>query len=159
VDELMSRSLRKESGNIAKLMISYGRALVIIVEIIVVVFITALIILSTYYTAKDLLLAFAGNSSKSIPLLLNDIFLLVIYVELIRSIVVGYRMPEMYLVSIAEVGFIVIVREIIASVISTNFISTAVISAAALMFAFILWIFYTKVMPSKKSTASSTLKR
>jgi len=155
----MSRSLRKESGNIAKLMISYGRALVIIVEIIVVVFITVLIVLSTYYTAKDLLLAFTGNSSRSIPLLLNDIFLLIIYAELIRSIVVGYRMPEMYLVSIAEVGFIVIVREIIAFVISANFIGTAVVSAAALMFAFILWIFYTKVMPSKKSTTSSSLKR
>jgi len=145
----MSGSLRRESGSIAKLMISYGRVLVIIVEIIVVAFITVLIILSTYYTARDLMTAFTG-SSRSIPLLLNDIFLLIIYAELIRSIVVGYRMPEMYLVSIAEVGFIVIVREIIASVISANGITTAIVSSAALMFAVILWIFYGKVMPSKR---------
>jgi len=146
----MSRSLRKESGAAAKIMISYGKVLVILVEIIVVAFITVLIILSTYYTAKDLMTAFAGESSSSIPLLLNDIFLLIIYAELVRSIVIGYRMPEMYLVSIAEVGFIVIVREIIASVISANGVNTAIVSSAALMFAIILWIFYGRVMPSKR---------
>ncbi len=146
----MSRSLRKESGTAAKIMISYGKVLVILVEIIVVAFITVLIILSTYYTAKDLMAAFEGESSSSIPLLLNDIFLLIIYAELVRSIVIGYRMPEMYLVSIAEVGFIVIVREIIASVISANGVNTAIVSSAALMFAIILWIFYGRVMPSKR---------
>ena len=151
----MSRSLRKESGSTAKLMITYGRVLVILVEIIVVAFITVLIVLSTYYTAKDLITAFTGNSSRSIPLLLNDIFLLIIYAELVRSIVIGYRMPEMYLVSIAEVGFIVIVREIIASVISANEVNTAIVSSAALMFAAILWIFYSKVMPSKRKNLPS----
>ena len=80
---------------------------------------------------------------------MNDIFLLIVYVELVRSILVACRRPEMYLVSIAEVGFVITVREALAAVISKTTMDLLLASLASIAFTTVLWIFYRKVLPHR----------
>ena len=43
--------------------------------------------------------------------------MLIIFAEIMRSVIVGRRRPEMYLVGIVEMGFVIAIREIIVSVV------------------------------------------
>ncbi|OYT51841.1 MAG: hypothetical protein B6U73_01085 [Desulfurococcales archaeon ex4484_204] len=129
--------------------------MVVAVELIIVVSVTALIVLTTYYLARDIRAACVFGSTAELQLIMNDIFLLIVYAELIRSILVAYRRPEMYLVGIAEVGFVITVREVLASVISRTTMDLALASASSLILAIVLWILYKKVLPHKRGSKES----
>ena len=134
---------------VAKALVRYGRGLIIIVESIIIAAISVLIVLTTYYLSRDILASYLAGSAAELQLIMNDIFLLIVYVELVRSILVAYRRPEMYLVSIAEVGFVITVREVLAAVISKTTMDLLLASLASISFAVVLWIFYRKVLPHR----------
>ena len=134
----------------AKGLVKYGKLLVLTVEAIIIASVSVLIGLTTYFLCRDIMKAYLLGSTAELQLIMNDIFLLIVYVELVRSIVVAYRRPEMYLVSIAEVGFVITVREVLASVLSKTTTDVLLSSAASVAFAIVLWILYKKVLPHRK---------
>ncbi len=134
----------------AKGLVKYGRLLVLTVEAVIIASVSVLIGLTTYFLCRDIMKAYLLGSTAELQLIMNDIFLLIVYVELVRSIVVAYRRPEMYLVSIAEVGFVITVREVLASVLSKTTTDVLLSSAASVAFAIVLWILYKKVLPHRK---------
>jgi len=147
----MSHIERDIVGNkIIKVLVRFGRYLILAVEVVIVISVTALIILTTYYLSRDIAaMAFKTGSTAELQLIMNDIFFLIVYAELVRSIVVAYRRPEMYLVSIAEVGFVISVREVLASVIGKTTIDLILASGASAVLAVVLWILYKKVLPHR----------
>ncbi len=145
----MSEHSRSEKEFI-KYLVRYGRALVLAVETVIIASLSVLIALTTYFLARDIMRAYSIGSVAELQLIMNDIFLLIVYVELIRSIIAAYRRPEMYLVSIAEVGFVITVREVLASVLSKTTQDVLLSSLASIAFALILWVLYRKVLPLKR---------
>jgi len=138
---------------IVKGLVKYGRYLIIIVEAVIIASVSALIALTTYYLVRDIMIVAKGAATiVELQLIMNDIFLLIVYVELVRSIVVAYRRPEMYLVSIAEVGFVISVREILASVVAKTTFDLLMASVSSAVLALVLWILYKKVLPHKRPT-------
>ena len=138
---------------IIKGLVKYGRYLIIIVEAVIIASVSALIALTTYYLVRDIMIVAKGAATiVELQLIMNDIFLLIVYVELVRSIVVAYRRPEMYLVSIAEVGFVISVREILASVVAKTTFDLLMASVSSAVLALVLWILYKKVLPHKRPT-------
>ncbi len=133
-----------------KYLVRYGRALVLAVETVIIASLSVLIALTTYFLARDIMRAYSIGSVAELQLIMNDIFLLIVYVELVRSIIAAYRRPEMYLVSIAEVGFVITVREVLASVLSKTTQDVLLSSLASIVFALILWVLYRKVLPLKR---------
>jgi len=133
-----------------KYLVRYGRGLVLAVETVIIASLSVLIALTTFFLARDIMRAYSVGSTAELQLIMNDIFLLIVYVELIRSIIAAYRRPEMYLVSIAEVGFVITVREVLASVLSKTTQDVLFSSLASIAFALILWILYRKVLPLKR---------
>ncbi|HDD26380.1 MAG TPA: hypothetical protein ENF75_04745 [Acidilobales archaeon] len=142
----------KTEEKVIKGLVRYGRTLVLIVEAIIIASVSALIALTTYYLARDMMVAYRAGSVAELQLIMNDIFLLIVYVELVRSIIVAYRRPEMYLVSIAEVGFVITVREVLASVIAKTTLDLVLASIASAVFAVVLWILYRKVLPHRRES-------
>jgi len=136
-------------SRIARALVKYGRFLIVTVEAIIIAAISVLIVLTTYFLARDIVSSYIVGSAAELQLIMNDIFLLIVYVELVRSILVAYRKPEMYLVSIAEVGFVITVREVLAAVISKTTTDVLLASLASIAFAVVLWIFYRKVLPHR----------
>jgi len=138
---------------IVKGLVKYGKYLIIIVETVIIASVSALIALTTYYLVRDIMIVAKGAATiVELQLIMNDIFLLIVYVELVRSIVVAYRRPEMYLVSIAEVGFVISVREILASVVAKTTFDLLMASVSSAVLALVLWILYKKVLPHKRPT-------
>ena len=138
---------------IVKGLVKYGKYLIIIVEAVIIASVSALIALTTYYLVRDIMIVAKGAATiVELQLIMNDIFLLIVYVELVRSIVVAYRRPEMYLVSIAEVGFVISVREILASVVAKTTFDLLMASVSSAVLALVLWILYKKVLPHKRPT-------
>ncbi|MCD6278178.1 MAG: hypothetical protein J7J11_00685 [Desulfurococcales archaeon] len=137
---------------VAKALVRYGRFLIITVEAVIIAAISVLIVLTTYYLSRDIMISYLAGSAAELQLIMNDIFLLIVYVELVRSILVAYRRPEMYLVSIAEVGFVITVREVLAAVISKTTIDVLLASLASIAFAVVLWVFYKNVLPHRGRT-------
>ncbi len=135
---------------VARGLVKYGRLLVLTVEAVIIASVTVLIGLTTYFLCRDIMKAYLLGSTAELQLIMNDIFLLIVYVELVRSIVVAYRRPEMYLVSIAEVGFVITVREVLASVLSKTTTDVLLSSVASVAFAIVLWILYQKVLPHRR---------
>jgi len=141
---------------IVKGLVKYGRYLIIIVEAVIIASVSALIALTTYYLVRDIMIVAKGAATiVELQLIMNDIFLLIVYVELVRSIVVAYRRPEMYLVSIAEVGFVISVREILASVVAKTTFDLLLASVSSAVLALVLWILYKKVLPHKRPARKS----
>ena len=139
-------------SRVARVLVRYGRFLIITVEAIIIAAISVLIVLTTYYLSRDIIISYLAGSAAELQLIMNDIFLLIVYVELVRSILVAYRRPEMYLVSIAEVGFVITVREVLAAVISKTTTDVLLASLASIAFAVVLWVFYRKVLPHRGKT-------
>ncbi len=102
----------------AKGLVRFGRVLVLTIEAIIIVSVSVLIGLTTHFLCRDIVKVYVLGSTAELQLIMNDIFLLIVYVELVRSIVVAYRRLEMCLISIAEVSFITTVKDVLTSVLS-----------------------------------------
>ncbi|WP_276813973.1 phosphate-starvation-inducible PsiE family protein [Desulfurococcus amylolyticus] len=91
-----------------------GRILIDVAEVIVIIFIGLLIILTVYITFKDILMELHGMTAATIQILVNDILMIIIYAEILRSILIIWEMRgEGFLSQLSDVAFIVAVREIL----------------------------------------------
>ncbi len=117
----------------------------LIAEIIILGLLSILIGLVTYYTIIDLEKALHVGSAMELQFLIDDILLILVFVELLRSIIAAYRKRELYLIAVGEVAFIVAVREVILSVITRTAVEVVLSSLAVLIIAAALWLIVKKV--------------
>ncbi|ACL10842.1 Putative uncharacterized protein [Desulfurococcus amylolyticus 1221n] len=102
------------SKAISKSVYKLGRILIDVAEVIVIIFIGLLIILTVYITFKDILMELHGMTATTIQILVNDILMIIIYAEILRSILIIWEMRgEGFLSQLSDVAFIVAVREIL----------------------------------------------
>ncbi len=132
-------------------LVEYGRLIVIIVDIIIVAIMTVLILLTTLILLRDLLRVWSIEQATlfELQIIVNDVFMLIVFAEIIRSVIVGRRRPEMYLVGVAEVGFVITVREIIASIVIGTKEDLILSSTASLIMALVLLLIYKWILPHK----------
>jgi len=131
-------------------LVKYCDILILFIDIVIIATLTILTGATIYFLKVDILKAFNMGGTFEITVIINYVFFLIIYIELIRSIMAGYKRREMYIVSIAEVGFVVTVREVLVSIVSKTTTDLILSSLAALSFAIVLWIIYTKILTTKK---------
>lgn len=134
-------------------LIEYGRLLILAVDIVIIIVMTVLIGLTTIIIVRDIISIwnYQSMSIGELQITINDVFLLIVFAEIIRSIIVGRRQPEMYLVAIAEVGFVISIREVIASVVRGSKIDILYASISSLILAIVLLLMYRYVLPHRGS--------
>lgn len=125
---------------------TFGDIFITIVEMIIIAFVIALIIVTIYYTAQDFTIVASAGTTEELQFLVNDIFMIIVLVELLRSLLAAYKKKELHLVAVAEVGFIVIIREIVIAALSGSINDIAILSIAALIVVIILWLLLKKVL-------------
>ncbi len=134
-------------------MVEYGRMLILAVDIVIITVMTILVCLTTVIIVRDIMGVwnYEAVSIGELQITVNDVFLLIVFAEIIRSIIVGRRQPEMYLVAIAEVGFVISIREVIASVVRGSKIDILYASISSLILAIVLLLMYRYVLPHRGS--------
>ena len=134
-------------------MVEYGRMLILAVDIVIITVMTILVCLTTVIIVRDIMGVwnYEAVSIGELQITVNDIFLLIVFAEIIRSIIVGRRQPEMYLVAIAEVGFVISIREVIASVVRGSKIDILYASISSLILAIVLLLMYRYILPHRGS--------
>ena len=139
-------------SRIVHYLVEYGRLLILIVDIIIVAVMTILVVFTTLIVVRDLshVWSYEQATIAELQITINDIFMLIVFAEIVRSVIVGRRRPEMYLVGIAEVGFVIAIREIIASVILGTKNDLILSSLASLIMAVVLMIIYKWILPHRE---------
>ncbi len=139
-------------------LVEYGRLLILAVDIVIITVMTILIGLTTIIIVRDIISIwnYQSVSIGELQITVNDVFLLIVFAEIIRSIIVGRRQPEMYLVAIAEVGFVISIREVIASVVRGSKIDILYASVSSLILAIVLLLMYRYVLPHRGSLKRKT---
>ena len=139
-------------GAVHYLILCY-RVLVAVIDIIIIVVIAALTAMTIYQILRDLIMLYSGGEIQS-TIILSNAFLLIVYAEIIRSMVIARRRPEMYLIGIAEAGFVISVKEIITSIVVEAISQLLMPTISALALAIVLWILYKHVLPLKEDINS-----
>lgn len=134
---------------LAKYLYRLGESMILLIEFMVIVATAAMTLFAAYYLVRDLLNLTLGSSIQELQILINDVFMLIIFAEIMRSIIVSHRRPETYIVGIAEVGFVVTVREIFVSILTKTTFDLVLSSIAAVIIAVALWILRSKVIVSR----------
>lgn len=123
--------------------------MILLIEFMVIIATTAMTIYAAYYLVRDLSNLTLGSSIQELQILINDVFMLIIFAEIMRSIIVSHRRPETYIIGIAEVGFVVTIREIFVSILTKTTFDLMMSSIAALAMAIALWVLKSKVIASR----------
>ncbi|ABN69183.1 hypothetical protein Smar_0070 [Staphylothermus marinus F1] len=132
-----------------------GRGLILLVDYIIVIMMVILVFFAVLIIINDLLNTWNNWKTagmEQVQIVANDVFFLIVFMEITRSVVVGRKQPEMYLVALAEVGFVVTIREIIAAVIMRSFYNLLLSSLSSLVIATVLLIIYRYVLPHRTPT-------
>ena len=85
-------------------------------------------------------------TTTELTMLVNSVFMLIIFAEIIRCVAAAHGRPEAYVVAIAEAGFVIAVREIFVSALTHDYKDLVLASGAALIMAVALWIVRAKVL-------------
>jgi len=132
-------------------LVEYGRTLILLVDLIIVAVMTILIVFTSIIIVRDLssIWSIEQATAAELQITINDVFLLIVFAEIIRSVIVGRRKPEMYLVGIAEVGFVIAIREVIAAVVLGTKTDLLLAAVASLILAIVLLIIYRYILPHR----------
>jgi uncharacterized membrane protein (DUF373 family) len=138
-------------------LVEYGRYLILIVDLIIVAIMTGLIVITILILIRDLAHVWTYEKATifELQIIVNDVFMLIVFAEIVRSVIVGRRKPEMYLVGVAEVGFVITVREIIASVVIGTKNDLLLSTIAALLMTLVLMIIYKWIIPHRELRVTS----
>jgi len=134
---------------LARYLYKLGESMILLIEFMVIIATTAMTLFAAYYLVRDLSNLTLGSSIQELQILINDVFMLIIFAEIMRSIIVSHRRPETYIVGIAEVGFVVTIREIFVSILTKTTFDLVLSSIAAVVMAVALWILRSKVIVSR----------
>ncbi len=142
-------------GGINEVILRVGRGLMLFVDLAIILLIVVLVGFAIVIILKDLAgiwFSWEYAGMEHLQIATNDVFFLIVFMEITRSVIVGRRRPEMYLVALAEVGFVVAIREIIAAVIVGSYTDLVLASVASLAMAVVLLIIYRYVLPHRTVT-------
>ncbi len=131
------------------LIISY-RILITVIDIVLVAVIGFLTATTIYDIAREVYDLYVGRSIEP-TIILSHAFLLIVYAEILRSLVIARRRPEMYLIGIAEAGFVLSVKEVITSIVIGSLDKLLMPTISSLALAIVLWILYKHIIPLRRS--------
>lgn len=135
------------------------RVLITVMDIVLVAVIGLLTATTIYGIARDLIDLYLGVKGVEPTIILSNAFLLIVYTEIIRSMVIARRRPEMYLIGIAEAGFVLSVKEVITSIVVGALDKLVMPTISALALAIVLLILYKYVLPMQRIKRTSILRR
>ncbi len=135
------------------------RVLITVMDIVLVAVIGLLTVTTIYGIARDLIDLYLGVKGVEPTIILSNAFLLIVYTEIIRSMVIARRRPEMYLIGIAEAGFVLSVKEVITSIVVGALDKLVMPTISALALAIVLLILYKYVLPMQRIKRTSILRR
>ncbi len=133
---------------LTKYIYKLGESAITLIEFVVIIATAVMSVLATYYIVRDLSSLSMESSLSELQVLVNDVFMLIIFAEIMRSIIISHRRPETYIVGIAEVGFVVTIREIFVSILTRTTFDLVLASLAAVLMAVALWIVRVKAVRS-----------
>ena len=140
--------MKSDLRMLTKFIYKLGDSIITFIEFVVILATTSMALFATYYIIRDMGMLHLESSLSELQILVNDVFMLIIFAEIIRSVLVSHRRPEAYVVGIAEVGFVVSVREIFVSILTRSTYDVVLAAGATLIMALVLWIVRTKVLKS-----------
>lgn len=141
-----------KSNKTVEILLRLGRSLILFVDYVIVIMMIILVGFAILIIGRDLASMWFNwetTGMDQLQMATNDVFFLIVFMEITRSVIVGRRRPEMYLVALAEVGFVVSIREIIAAVIVGSHTDLIMSSMASLALAVVLLIIYRYVLPHR----------
>ncbi len=130
----------------------FGRRLINTINSLVIVLTSVILLVTLGLIAKDtyyLVSNFNQLDFTYIQSMANEVVFLFVYIEIIRSAIVAKKHPEMYIFALAEVGFIVTIRDVIRSSILQSEEGVFLASLSVLVFAVILLLMYKYIVPSR----------
>ncbi len=134
----MSSPLRRA---ISRLILRFGDLITTFLEGAVLITTTALAAATIFVVLRDFAsMMYVGIDMSTISALVDEVLMLIIFAEIVRSVVVSHGKPETYVLAIGEVGFVITIREMLAAVIMRDVYNLLLSAGAALMMAGALWI-------------------
>ncbi|RLG81959.1 MAG: hypothetical protein DRO40_08770 [Thermoprotei archaeon] len=146
--------MSEEIKGIIRYIITYYRILVIVIDIIVFAIVTILMIHTMISLIDNIRALYSFNNEISPAITVSNMFLLIVYAEILRSIVVARRRPEMYLIGITEAGFVILVKEVIVSTVEGVSHEVLIPAGSTLILAIVLLILYRYILPHKRAEKS-----
>lgn len=128
-----------------KKLISIINSVIILMTSIILAFTLGIILRDVYFLA----IGFNSLDFSIIQNMANEVVFLFVYVEIVRSAIIAKQRPEIYVVALAEVGFIVSIRDVVRSSIMGVEEDLLLSSLSVLLFAIVLLIMYKYVVPSR----------
>jgi len=133
-------------AKLASSLFKLGEYLIDFIEVVTII-LTSILVASTIYVAiKDLAVVFPDFTLVNIQVVVNDVFTIIIYAEVLRSILILRRGREIgFLIPLSEVGFIVVVKEILVSAITRGALEVLLSALSLLVIAVTIYIVRVKV--------------
>jgi len=133
-------------AKLASSLFKLGEYLIDFIEVVTII-LTSILVVSTIYVAiKDLAVVFPDFTLTNIQVVVNDVFTIIIYAEVLRSILILRKGREIgFLIPLSEVGFIVVVKEILVSAITRGALEVLLSALSLLVIAVTIYIVRVKV--------------
>lgn len=131
---------------VSELVHKLGRILIDVAEVVVIIFMGLLIILTVYVAFKDIWMELQGMSTTTIQILVNDVLMIVIYAEILRSILIIRGMGgEGFLSQLSDVVFIVAIREVLVYAITGKSMDILVAAFSLLIVTLVIYLIRTRI--------------
>jgi len=142
-------------SRLASSVLKFGERLIDFIEVVAIVFVSILVAATTYVTIRDLVVVFPDFTLVSIQAVVNDVFTIIIYAEVLRSILALRRGREIgFLIPLSEVGFVVVVKEILVSAITRGPYEVLLSALSLLVIAATIYVVRVKIRsPTAESKA------
>jgi len=130
----------------------FGRKLVSIINSLIILLTSIIMLVTLGIIARDtyqLIYNFSKLEFTFIQNMANEVVFLFVYIEIIKSAIIAKKHPEMYVLALAEVGFIITIRDVIRSSILGHEEGVLLASLSVLVFASILLLMYKYIVPSR----------
>jgi len=133
-------------AKLASSLFKLGEYLIDFIEVVTIILTSILVVSTIYVAVKDLAVVFPDFTLVNIQVVVNDVFTIIIYAEVLRSILVLRKGREVgFLIPLSEVGFIVVVKEILVSAITRGALEVLLSALSLLVIAVTIYVVRVKV--------------
>jgi len=133
-------------AKLASSLFKLGEYLIDFIEVTAIILTSILVVSTIYVAVKDLVVVFPDFTLTNIQVVVNDVFTIIIYAEVLRSILVLRKGREVgFLIPLSEVGFIVVVKEILVSAITRGALEVLLSALSLLVIAVTIYVVRVKV--------------
>jgi len=133
-------------AKLASSLFKLGEYLIDFIEVATIILTSILVVSTIYVAVRDLAVVFPDFTLTNIQVVVNDVFTIIIYAEVLRSILVLRKGREVgFLIPLSEVGFIVVVKEILVSAITRGALEVLLSALSLLVIAVTIYVVRVKV--------------